>query len=64
MFLSNKIKKYLIFASAIIILLVGFSSVSAQDLGLNEAGNIGLLASATSDPRMLLVNIVRFILGF
>lgn len=61
-----KIKKYLVALAVIFLLLAGLNMTQAQttDFGLNEASNIGLPNSGITDPKMLVINIVRIILGF
>ncbi len=59
-----KTKKYLVFFVLSVFLMVAFKFVQAQDLGLNEAAGLGLPSAGATDPRLFVINVVRFILGF
>ena len=64
---NNRIKLTALFVVAVLLFLVfPFLTVSAQsaDLGLNEAGQIGLPGAGGRDIKTLLVDIVRYLLSF
>ncbi len=46
-----------------VLFMVGAGAVWAQEIGLNYANNLGL-PSGTTDPRVLAINIIRFLLTF
>jgi hypothetical protein len=62
----NKSKKWIfgiIVSVGVVLFIIGAVPVLAQEIGLNYASNLGLTAG-TSDPRVLAINIIRFLLTF
>ncbi|MEA3449744.1 MAG: Ig-like domain-containing protein [Patescibacteria group bacterium] len=57
-------KILILILTALITLSVGSFAFAQDNLGLNQAANIGLSTPAESDLRMVLVNIIRYLLGF
>lgn len=59
----KKIKYISTFVFAIALLL-SFKYVWATDLGMNEAAGLGLPSLTSTDPKLFIINIIRFLLGF
>ncbi len=46
------------------LMFVGANFVFAQDLGMNHAGNLGLIDNGSQDIRVLIINVLRYALTF
>ncbi|RLC38968.1 hypothetical protein DRH27_00905, partial [Candidatus Falkowbacteria bacterium] len=64
--MSKSFRKLIFFSILAIIFIAGVNFVLAQgpDIGLDYAGDIGLSEAGESDLRVMIVNVVRFALGF
>jgi len=64
--MSKKFRNLILFSFLIVIFVAGVNFVFAQspNIGMDYVGDIGLSEASDFDPRVMIVNVVRFILGF
>lgn len=55
---------FIIFFTLINIFFINIFLVKAQDIGLNYAGNIGLETANETDPKQMIVDIIKYLMTF